>query len=160
MKLTVSGANMKDETAHLSSYGVHSGSIIVLEGKPPGEEEIQETASGNPEEVGLNLRIAQTVEKLKVASVPVIQKYETEVSEYIAAGTTDETKRRKLFDMSAFINEQIMQALFTLDGITCAPEFTTARQKRREGVRYAQSLLDRLDTVKADLKAYIELQKS
>jgi hypothetical protein len=95
-----------------------------------------------------------------VASVPVIQKYETEVSEYIAAGTTDETKRRKLFDMSAFINEQIMQALFTLDGITCAPEFTTARQKRREGVRYAQSLLDRLDTVKADLKAYIELQKS
>jgi hypothetical protein len=130
----------------------------ILVGKQ--KEDLEETASGNPEEVGLCLRIAQTVQKLKDSAVSVIEKYDTEVSEYISGGTTDESKRRKLLDMSAYINEQLMQSLFALDGITCDPDFTTARQKRREGVRYAQGLLDRLDKIKADLKTFIDSQKA
>lgn len=104
--------------------------------------------------MGLCLRISQTVEKLKESAVPVIEKYDIEVAEYIANGITDEVKRRKLLDMSAYINEHLMQSLFALDGIMCDPEFATARQKRREGVRFAQGLLDRLDKIKADLKAF------
>ncbi|KAH8552865.1 hypothetical protein BGW37DRAFT_274875 [Umbelopsis sp. PMI_123] len=160
MKLKVSGANMKDESAPLSSYGVHYNSVVELDGRTPGKEDLQEAASGNPEEVGLCLRISQTVEKLKESTVPVIEKYDKEVSDLIASGATDETKKRKLLDMSAYINEHLMQSLLTLDGIACEPEFLTARQRRREGVRYAQGLLDRLDKIKGDLRAFIDSHKA
>ena len=92
--------------------------------------------------------------------MPVIEKYDKEVIEYISGGIIDETKRKKLLDMSAYINEQLMQSLFALDGITCEPEFITARQKRREGVRYAQGLLDRLDKIKSDLRVFIDSHKA
>ncbi|KAI9284937.1 hypothetical protein BC943DRAFT_360881 [Umbelopsis sp. AD052] len=160
MKLKVSGANMKDESAPLSSYGVHYNSIVELDGHLPGKDDLQEAASGNPEEVGLCLRIAQTVDKLKESAVPVIEKYDKEVVDYISGGVIDETKRKKLLDMSAYINEQLMQSLFALDGITCEVDFTTARQKRREGVRYAQGLLDRLDKIKSDLRVFIDSHKA
>lgn len=57
-----------------------------------------------------------------------------------------------LQDKGVYLTEKIMQALISLDGVECPPEFQTARQRRREGVKFSQQLLERVDTIRAKIK--------
>ena len=54
--------------------------------------------------------------------------------------------------MGAYLNEQLMHVLFDLDSFTCGPNNPNARQKRKEIVKVAQALLDKVDEIKAVLK--------
>ncbi|KAG1435653.1 hypothetical protein G6F56_013889 [Rhizopus delemar] len=76
----------------------------------------------------------------------------TELEEAIEKAQGAEEKK-KLNDKRIFMSEKIMQSLISLDSVECPSEFETARQRRRESVRYSQQLLGRVDKAKAALAA-------
>ncbi|KAI9013977.1 hypothetical protein CLU79DRAFT_767898 [Phycomyces nitens] len=143
MRLIVSGAYMKDDTATLPSCGIQPGSIIIIEGERPNEDQIRQTASGNPEEYGLIIRINKVLDKIGLELIHEVDMFEAILAslEYFE----DEHEQKKLNDQGIFLSEQLMQGLITLDGVDCPPQFDAARQRRREGVRISQELLDRVD---------------
>jgi hypothetical protein len=68
----------------------------------------------------------------------------------------DANLKTKLQDMHHYIVEKLMQSLLVLDGIdfssnNSSQEFTIARQKRRDAVKFTQQLIDRVDEVKEKL---------
>ncbi|KAG9289249.1 hypothetical protein G9A89_007494 [Geosiphon pyriformis] len=63
-KLVLSGAVMKDETAILSSLGLHPSSKVLLMGSKPDQKELAQTSTGSPEEHALLTRISQSVERI------------------------------------------------------------------------------------------------
>ncbi|KAI9323472.1 hypothetical protein BX666DRAFT_2016714 [Dichotomocladium elegans] len=154
MKLTVSGANLKDDTATLQSCGIRAGSIVVLSGEKANKEEVeQQTASGNPEEYGLLVRIGRIVDPIKVTMESDIAQFNAVVQEKMAIGPPlAEADKRFLHDRGIYLSEKLMQALITLDGVECSPEFQTARQARRENVRLLQRLLEQVDAARAEAK--------
>ncbi|CEP12934.1 hypothetical protein [Parasitella parasitica] len=148
MKLQVSGANLKDDNATLSSAGIHTDSIISLNGELADESVVKQTASGNPEEYGLMVRIAKIVDTLSDGTIEKIKEFE----DMILASSTqllNENDKKKLQDKGIYLSERIMQALISLDGVECPSSFETARQRRREGVRLSQQLLERVDKSRA-----------
>ncbi|ORY95488.1 hypothetical protein BCR43DRAFT_564371 [Syncephalastrum racemosum] len=154
MRLKVSGAFLKDDTAVLTSCGVHPGSLVELLGQKVDTAMVQkETASGNPEEYGLVRRIAEVVEPLQAQFIAEIDSFVAMVQQYkqVDAPLTD-TDKKRLQDSGIYLSEKLMQALIKLDGVECPFEFETARQRRREGVRYVQRLLDRVDEARAIAK--------
>lgn len=54
--------------------------------------------------------------------------------------------------MGAYIGEQLMHVLFDLDGFICGPDNLNARQARKEAVKSAQALLDKVDEIKSVVK--------
>ncbi|EIE85169.1 hypothetical protein G6F46_012064 [Rhizopus delemar] len=147
MKLQVSGANIKDDTASLTSVGVCRNSVVTLNGEQVDETEVKQVASGNPEEYALVLRIAKIVDTLSVGTEQELAEFEKTIEKEKI--TNDEKK--KLDDKRIYLSEKIMQCLINLDSVECPPDFETARQRRREGVRYSQKLLGRVDKAKAEL---------
>ncbi|KAI8638681.1 hypothetical protein BD408DRAFT_422650 [Parasitella parasitica] len=148
MKIQVSGANLKDDNAILSSVGVHAKSIISLNGELADESVVKQTASGNPEEYGLMLRIAKIVDTLSDGTVDQIQELEDMISAS-SSQSLQENDKKKLQDKGIFLSEKIMQGLISLDGVECPSGFQTARQRRREGVKLSQQLLERVDKSRA-----------
>ncbi|CAG8711152.1 18678_t:CDS:2 [Dentiscutata erythropus] len=144
-KLVFSGAIMKDETATLTSFGLQPFSKLILMGSKPN------TTSGSSEEHALIARITQSVEKTKANLVPQIESFETSVATYLSSEDNDDTVKSKLTEEHHCIVETLMQSILTLDSVVCPPEFETARQKRREAVKFTQGLIDRVDEVKAQL---------
>lgn len=113
----------------------------------------KETASGNPEEYGLVRRIADIVEPLQAQFVTKIDSFVATVQQYKQAGTPlNDADKKGLQDNGIYLSETLMQALIKLDGVECPFEFETARQRRREGVRYVQRLLERVDETRAVAK--------
>ncbi|KAG0189266.1 hypothetical protein DFQ28_003614 [Apophysomyces sp. BC1034] len=117
------------------------------------EEEVQQTASGNPEEYGLIVRIAKVVDQLDVDVPEEISAFE----EMVAKAESDdvpltEAEKKKLQDKGIYLSEKLMLALITLDAVECPVEFDTARQRRREGVRRAQQLLDQMDKTRSNMR--------
>ncbi|OBZ82327.1 BAG family molecular chaperone regulator 1 [Choanephora cucurbitarum] len=150
MKLQVSGANMKDDTATLSSLGVHKGSVITLNGNKVDESVVKQTASGNPEEYALMLRIAGVVDTVEKSIAVKLEEFERSLEQ--VKHKLSDTEKKKLQDQGIFLSEKIMQALISLDSVECPMGFDTARQRRREGVRLAQTLLERVDKARASAK--------
>ncbi|RUS28576.1 hypothetical protein BC938DRAFT_481723, partial [Jimgerdemannia flammicorona] len=152
MKLLHSGAIMKDDTAPLSSFGLHPNAKIILMGtKPDDQEVLTTTTTGNPEEHALLTRISATLSKATTVLLPQIDTYEQAALN--SPPVTDTVARKRLTDTHNMLSEQLMQLLLQLDGIAFAPEFEAARQKRREAVRTVQGFLDRLDRITAALKS-------
>ncbi|KAI9488385.1 hypothetical protein BDB00DRAFT_884866 [Zychaea mexicana] len=164
MKLSVSGANLKDDTATLYSCGIRAGSTVVLTGekvdvRSDDEDDKQaveqQTASGNPEEYGLIVRIGKVVDPIKATMEQDIDNFRSFVHEQQQQSTSaavDETTKKTMQDKGIYLSEKLMQALITLDGVECPPGFDTARQKRREGVRLLQKRLEQVDEVRAIVK--------
>ncbi|KAI8368336.1 hypothetical protein EDC96DRAFT_552792 [Choanephora cucurbitarum] len=150
MKLQVSGANMKDDTATLGSLGVHKGSVITLNGNKVDESVVKQTASGNPEEYALMLRIAGVVDTIEKSITVKLEEFERSLEQ--VKHKLNDTEKKKLQDQGIFLSEKIMQALISLDSVECPMGFDTARQRRREGVRLAQTLLERVDKARASAK--------
>lgn len=76
-----------------------------------------------------------------------------------AANTSDLAKRQEQHDRLA---ELLLQKLFLLDGITSREgaddaERDELRQKRRDGVKYTQGLLDEVDAAMRDAKVQADL---
>ncbi|ORZ17360.1 hypothetical protein BCR42DRAFT_414455 [Absidia repens] len=161
MNLKVSGAHIKDDTATLESVGVHSYCMVELNGELVDKHEVdQQTSSGNPEEYGLVKRISSIVDGLSDELVGDIDAYEVLVLEQQQRVTTsgikiDEGTKKKIQDQGIYCSERLMQALIRLDGVECPMEFDTARQKRRESVRFTQKLLDRVDKLRGTARSII-----
>lgn len=152
MKLQVSGANMKDDTATLTSAGVCKNSVITLNGEKADESVVKQTASGNPEEYGLMVRIAKIVDTLSDGTVEQISDFEKMITSLEKKRKLNDADKKKLQDQGIYLSEKIMQGLISLDGVECPSEFETARQRRREGVRLAQQLLERVDKSRSTVK--------
>uniref|UniRef100_A0A1D1XCI9 BAG family molecular chaperone regulator 1 n=1 Tax=Anthurium amnicola TaxID=1678845 RepID=A0A1D1XCI9_9ARAE len=153
-KLVFSGAIMKDDTATLVSLGLVPSSKVLLMGTKPDAKDLVQTTTGSPEEHALIERIAQSIEKTKTKLIPQIESFEVSTSTFLSnqSGNDDnDTAKSKLIDTHHYIIESLMQALLTLDDVVCPPEFETARNKRREAVKYTQGLIDRVDSVKDQL---------
>ncbi|KAL0143048.1 hypothetical protein V8B55DRAFT_1584218 [Mucor lusitanicus] len=148
MKLQVSGANLKDDNATLSSVGVHTNSVITLNGELVDESVVKQTASGNPEEYGLMVRIAKIVDTLSDGTVDQIAEFEDMISAS-SGKKLGESDKKKLQDKGIYLSEKIMQGLISLDGVECPSSFETARQRRRDGVKLSQKLLERVDKSRA-----------
>lgn len=67
-------------------------------------------------------------------------------------GSLSAADKKILYEKGVYLSEKLMQALITLDGVECSPEFQTARQRRREGVRLLQAFLERVDAARAEAK--------
>ncbi|KAI9478198.1 MAG: hypothetical protein EXX96DRAFT_569950 [Benjaminiella poitrasii] len=153
MNLQISGANMKDNTATLASLGVRTNSIITLNGEKADETVVKQTASGNPEEYGLMLRIAKIVDNLSKGTEDEITEFENMITDYSTnSKKLNDVEKKKLQDRGIYLSEKIMQGLISLDGVECPSNFETARQRRREGVRLSQQLLERVDKSRAIVK--------
>ncbi|KAI7899753.1 uncharacterized protein BX663DRAFT_520314 [Cokeromyces recurvatus] len=153
MKLQISGANMKDDAATLTSLGVRTNSIITLNGEKADEVVVKQTASGNPEEYGLMLRIEKIVVGLSEGIIEQITEFENMITDHTSKNKKlDDIEKKKLQDRGIYLSERIMQGLIGLDGVECPSGFETARQRRREGVRLSQQLLDRVDKSRAIVK--------
>ncbi|CAG8626937.1 8818_t:CDS:1, partial [Gigaspora rosea] len=112
---------------------------------------LAQTTSGSSEEHALIARISQLVEKTKTNIIPQIESFETSVATYLSSENNDDTVKSKLAEAHHCIVETLMQSILTLDSVVCPPDFETARQKRREAVKFTQGLIDRVDEVKAQL---------
>ncbi|CAH1761638.1 7743_t:CDS:2 [Entrophospora sp. SA101] len=124
-KIIFSGAVMKDEIATLGSFGLHHNSKILLIGTKPNANDLAATSSNSSEEHALIQKITQLLHKSKTTLIPQIESFET-------------------------------SSLLVLDGIdfssnNSSQEFTIARQKRRDAVKFTQQLIDRVDEVKEKL---------
>ncbi|KAI9273610.1 hypothetical protein BY458DRAFT_508333 [Sporodiniella umbellata] len=148
MKLQVSGANIKDDTATLTSVGICRNSLVTLNGEQVDESKVKQVASGNPEEYALVQRITKIMDTLSKGTEQELSELELALEK-----TSEEEEKKKLNDKRIYLSEKIMQCLISLDSVECPFEFETARQQRRESVRYSQQLLGRVDKVKAVLTA-------
>ncbi|RIB16622.1 hypothetical protein C2G38_2189448 [Gigaspora rosea] len=146
-KLVFSGAIMKDETATLSSFGIQPFSNLTLMGLIPNAKDLAQTTSGSSEEHALITRISQSVEKTTIL-IPQIESIETSVTTYLSSENNDDTVKSKLAEAHHCIVETLMQSILTLDSVVCPQEFVTARQKRREAVKFTQGLIDRIECSK------------
>jgi hypothetical protein len=53
-----------------------------------------------------------------------------------------------------YLAEMLLKVILELDGVTCQPEFESARGKRKEAVRQVQALIDEVDSVIKPIKEY------
>ncbi|RCI01560.1 hypothetical protein CU098_010777 [Rhizopus stolonifer] len=150
MKLKVSGAYIKDDTATLISSGIHDGSVVFVIGDRANSEQLRQTTSGNPEEVGYMTRISNIMEKVNQSNHK-IEEFDIRVVSAIET-RLDETQKKEAEDLGIYLSEILMQALIALDGVDCPPEFEAARTKRREGVKQCQALMDRVDQSRSAFK--------
>ncbi|KAI8366901.1 hypothetical protein BD560DRAFT_400459 [Blakeslea trispora] len=150
MKLKVSGAYIKDDTATLLSSGIHEGSVVFVLGERANRAQLEQTTSGNPEEAGYMTRISNLMQKVN-QSKDQIETLDVRVVAAIER-TLDDRQIKETEDLGIYLSEVLMQALIGLDGVECPPEFETARAKRREGVKQCQALMDRVDQSRHALK--------
>ncbi|KAI8642461.1 hypothetical protein BD408DRAFT_344298, partial [Parasitella parasitica] len=142
-------AYIKDDTATLTSSGIHKGCIVYVMGDRVNSEQIRQTTSGNPEEVGYMMRISKVMEKIE-GSKDKIEEFDIKVVTLLEGGET--VDRKETEDLGIYLSELLMQSLITLDGVDCPVEFATARTNRRQGVKECQELMDRVDQARAALK--------
>ncbi|ORX91775.1 hypothetical protein K493DRAFT_286385 [Basidiobolus meristosporus CBS 931.73] len=156
MKLSVTGAVMKDDSATLASYGLRPGSKVTLIGNK-SEEALH--SSGSNEEGRLISQIQGLLDKTHREITPKLREFEGEVHNYVTNPSNSDLKQRgKLTNLRNYLNEQLMQALFALDGVVCSSEFDRARNTRKAAVKETQMILDRLDAASAKLSDVKEHQ--
>ncbi|CDH52022.1 predicted protein [Lichtheimia corymbifera JMRC:FSU:9682] len=159
MKLLAYGAVMKNDSLSLNTYGIRSGSKVILMATPAADTANVDSTSAKSQEDQVLSRIQAAISKLTEEIVPDIDAYEQRVKEYMSAGGASDAKdpkqQRKLVDYGTWLNEQLMHILFDFDGILCDSSFEKARQQRKSGVHQCQALLERVDNIKALIKSHL-----
>lgn len=61
-------------------------------------------------------------------------------------------EKKKHLYMGSYLGEQLMHVFFELDAFVCGPDNLNARQMRKELVKTAQSLLEKVDEIKSLVK--------
>ncbi|KAI7857964.1 hypothetical protein BDC45DRAFT_554542 [Circinella umbellata] len=150
IKLLAYGAVMKNNEERLSSYGIRDGSKVILMATPA---KAMDNVASKTVEGQLLEQISIVTEKLNQKIVPDIESYEKRVKEFLSqrAGGLQQVKskeQKKLQDYGVYLNEQLMNILFDFDGILTGVD-EKARHQRKEGVRQAQALLDKVDNIKS-----------
>ncbi|CAO3599077.1 unnamed protein product [Absidia cylindrospora] len=146
MKLQYNGGNLKDDQATLESLGILPYSVIVVSGDQVLNEQIEQTASGNEEEVGCLSRIRNIMAESQplLSRVCILEQQQQQQDQGM-----DATQQQATKDELLYISEVLMRALLALDDVECPSSFTTARQERRQTVHFCQDLLDRVDGLKS-----------
>jgi hypothetical protein len=90
--------------------------------------------------------------KIELEITPQVKKYEKDVKEFMSKSEKTEKDKKKHIYMGAYLNEQLMHILFDLDAFSCGPNNLNARQLRKENVKIAQALLDKVDEIKSVVK--------
>lgn len=112
------------------------------------------TASSGEEKLLQDLQLIK--DKLYMEITPQVKKYEKDVKEFLSPGHVVEEslakEKKKYFYMGAYLGEQLMHVFFDLDAFVCGPDNLNARQKRKELVKQAQALLDKVDEIKSLVK--------
>ncbi|CAO3657183.1 unnamed protein product [Mucor hiemalis] len=106
----------------------------------------------NSEEDKLVEQLQVIQNKLEGEVTPQVRKYEKDVKEFLGKSEKIEKDKKKQVYMGAYLGEQLMHVLFDLDSFTCGPDNLNARQKRKDIVRNAQELLDKVDEIKSVVK--------
>ncbi|CDS02996.1 hypothetical protein LRAMOSA00398 [Lichtheimia ramosa] len=155
MKLLAYGAVMKNDSLSLNTYGIRSGSKVILMATP-ATDKVDSTSAKSQEDQVLS-RIQAATSKLTETIVPDIDAYEQKVKNYMsgASQVKDHKEQKKLVDYGTWLNEQLMHILFDFDGILCDSSFERARQERKSGVHQCQALLERVDNIKALIKSHL-----
>ncbi|ORZ18711.1 hypothetical protein BCR42DRAFT_324967 [Absidia repens] len=150
MKLQYNGGNLKDDQATLESLGILPYSVIVVSGDQVLNEQVQQTASGNEEEVGCLSRIRKIMAESQplLSRVSYLEQQQQQQQQQQGDGM-DAAQQQATKDELLYISEVLMRALLALDGVECPSSFTTARQERRQTVHFCQDLLDRVDGLKS-----------
>ncbi|KAJ3376305.1 hypothetical protein GGF31_000372 [Allomyces arbusculus] len=157
---------MKDMTATLAQYGIHSDAkILVLGNKQPASttESASSSAASSAAAVPPRTSSSATASgaslSATVASDPREQAVVDTVSNLVATtlqplnprldqfanatnSRTPTMPRNDLAKLKAELCERLMQALLKVDSVTVPPGFDIARSKRREAVNTLQKLMD------------------
>ncbi|KAI9301560.1 hypothetical protein BJ944DRAFT_290845 [Cunninghamella echinulata] len=158
----IANMNLKVSGATLSSVGIHPYCTVELNGEEVDKDLVEkEIKSGNIEEFGLVKRITDIMDGITTSVASEIDMFEAFVKEQQTyqqeegkkKNTITEENKKKMQDKGLYCSEKLMQALLKLDSVECPMEFDTAKQKRREGVRYTQKLLDRVDVIRATVRS-------
>ncbi|RCH78614.1 hypothetical protein CU098_006797, partial [Rhizopus stolonifer] len=148
MKLNAFGALMNNDELPISVYGLRPGCFVTLKSLPKPKAKPTSQPIEKNEQVLLD-QIKATQTKIDTDLATEVKTYEKEVKAFMAQ--TDKEAKKKHVYKGAYLNEQLMHVLFDLDGLICGPDYTTARQARKEAVKHAQALLDKVDDIKSML---------
>ncbi|KAJ3162430.1 hypothetical protein HDU86_004911 [Geranomyces michiganensis] len=159
IKLLHGGALMKDLQAPLSSYGIKSGSKIMMLGTlppaPPASQSSsrQSTPEQDTSEEGIMRIIENHLNQARSTALPLAEEYLDEAARYLQSTPAGPSPPKQLRDMHAKAAEILLQRLLKLDSVVCQPEYDRARAKRKAAVRFIQAELDRLDAMKEKVHA-------
>ncbi|KAJ3115696.1 BAG molecular chaperone regulator 1 [Phlyctochytrium bullatum] len=135
---------MKDMNATLATYGLKSGSKIMMIGEKPL----------TPEEASLK-KLEEIMSHVHGTIVPLIEEYSSKATLFIGAAATGgvdggddvPTEKQVKFEHSR-VGELLLQALLKIDGVNVPEGNDVVRLKRKECVREVNALLDRADGIK------------
>lgn len=146
IRLLFRGQNLVNDTVKLASVGMKSGSrCLCMASKstvPP--ERVAKTQLHTPSETEVS-----PLQRLNDLLQVIQRELEPSVQRYVSSIPSDPKERKDTHDRLA---ELLLQKLFALDGITSKDNATDGerddlRQKRKQGVKYTQDLLDSVDLV-------------
>ncbi|KAI8070742.1 hypothetical protein BC940DRAFT_235338 [Gongronella butleri] len=144
MTAKYNGGFLKDDNATLVSLGIRPYATIQLLGDAVNNQQVQQTASGNPEEVGCLLRIDAINTR-----IAALGKKAVELEHQVKAPPKD---THALTQSLNYLCEMLMKELMALDAVECPAAFATARQNRRNAVSKCQAMLDNIEQWKAQLQ--------
>ncbi|KAI9276437.1 hypothetical protein BY458DRAFT_505917 [Sporodiniella umbellata] len=163
IQLLAFGAIMNSDTMPLSTYGLRSGSQVLLKAKNASSKTTVEREQRAPkesreetlsrEEQGLMNQLQTIQHRLETEIEPPFKAYEIEMKQFMTQANPSPKEKEKQIYQATYWGEQLMHLLFQLDSLICGQEFLTARKNRKETVQRAQALLDRVDEMKSLLKS-------
>ncbi|KAI9481702.1 MAG: hypothetical protein EXX96DRAFT_567722 [Benjaminiella poitrasii] len=175
MDMYAFGALMSHNELPLNVYGVRSGCNVMLKAtkkrhhhasKEKHSKTQHDNDPDNPfrdpsptienriskDEARLLDQLVKIQSKLDSDVAPQVRTYEQNVKTFLNQPIKTDAEKKKQIYMGAYLGEQLMHVLFDLDGFICGPDNLHARQSRKEIVKSAQTLLDKVDEIKAILK--------
>ncbi|KAI8976510.1 hypothetical protein BDB01DRAFT_838032 [Pilobolus umbonatus] len=143
LKLSAFGVLMKHEDGPLKQYHIRPGCFIVM-------KKLKKTQQQTEEESKLIQHLDDIQKKIETLT-PQVRHYEKSVHAYHQLPEKTYKEKKKHIYMGAYLSEQLMHVLFDLDGILCGQR-VHARELRKERVKEAQQLLDKVDEIKSIVK--------
>ncbi|CAO3695430.1 unnamed protein product [Rhizopus stolonifer] len=163
INLLAFGAVMNNDDIQLKAYGIRPESQIMLRVKNIGQKGSNERESNRINQTERTKEEQVTIERLETIKkeididiAPQVKEYEKDIKEFMTQTIKTEKEKDKQIYKAAYLGEQLMHILFNLDGISCGQDFLEARRLRKEAVRVAQILLDKVDGIKSILKSVKE----
>jgi hypothetical protein len=120
-----------------------------LENKKLAKPQVQANTTG---EANLLEQLEKIQTKIDSDLRPQVKEFEKKVKEFLSQESKTEKEKKKQIYMGAYLGEQLMHVLFDLDEFICGPDNLNARQARKEAVKSAQGLLDKVDEIKSVVK--------
>eukprot|EP00842_Homolaphlyctis_polyrhiza_P004800 jgi/Hompol1/5320/HPOL_000764-RA len=120
-------------------------------------------------------RLEEQIHFTKTTLAPMIEQYEANVAIFITqpasstsqsildtttTTTTPLLTQKAMQDEYAKLSELLLQRLIKIDGVDCPAEFADARSHRREAVRFVQSKMDFVDSLKESVAKVIRDRSS